>query len=228
MKTGKYVAYYRVSTKRQGRSGLGLEAQERAVRDYLNGGDWQLVASFTETESGKRNDRPELEKALSAARLYGATLVVAKLDRLSRKAAFILNMIDESGVEFEVVDLPGADRMTITIYAAMAEREGDMISKRTKEALASVAARGVRLGNPANLTDSARAVGSLRGGAAMRASAAQLARDLAPQLREMQECGVVSLRALAAALNMKGMPAPRGGQWTAASVRLVLQRLARS
>jgi len=226
VKSGKYVAYYRVSTLKQGRSGLGLEAQERAVRGYLNGGDWQLVASFTETESGKRNDRPALTRALAAARLYGATLIVAKLDRLSRRAAFILNMIDDAGVDFEVVDLPNADRMTITIYAAVAEREGNAISERTKAALAAVRARGVRLGTPANLTPHARAVGSRLGAAATRAKAAQKARDLDPLLRAYVAAGTTSLRALAAELNREGIPSPRGGRWHAPSVANVLARIA--
>ena len=145
MAEGKFIAYYRVSTKRQGRSGLGLEAQEAAVRDFLNGGNWQLVKEFTEIESGKRTDRPQLEKAFRACRVYGAKLIIAKLDRLARNVAFISNLM-ESGVEFEAVDFPQANRLTIHIMAAMAEHEAKMISDRTKAALAAAKRRGVKLG----------------------------------------------------------------------------------
>src|SRR5262249_11444060 len=157
---GKCIAYYRVSTKRQGRSGLGLEAQEAAVRDFLNGGNWRLVKEFTEIESGKRTDRPQLEKAFQACRVYGAKLIIAKLDRLARNVAFISNLM-ESGVEFEAVDFPQANRLTIHIMAAMAEHEAKMISERTKAALAAAKRRGVKLGGDrgARLTAQARAAG---------------------------------------------------------------------
>jgi len=160
MAEGKFIAYYRVSTKRQGRSGLGLEAQEAAVRDFLNGGNWRLVKEFTEIESGKRTDRPQLEKAFQACRVYGAKLIIAKLDRLARNVAFISNLM-ESGVEFEAVDFPQANRLTIHIMAAMAEHEAKMISERTKAALAAAKRRGVKLGGDrgARLTAQARAAG---------------------------------------------------------------------
>src|SRR5262249_32593924 len=116
---GKFVAYYRVSTARQGKSGLGLEAQQQAVREHLNGGNWTLVGEFTEIESGKRADRPKLAEAIKACRLRGAKLIIAKLDRLARNVAFISNLM-ESGVEFEAVDFPQANRLTIHIMAAMA------------------------------------------------------------------------------------------------------------
>ena len=134
--TGKFVAYYRVSTQRQGRSGLGLEAQQTAVRDYLNGGDWRLVAELTEVESGKRSDRPKLVEALKLCRLHGATLIIAKLDRLARNVAFVSNLM-EAGVEFHAVDFPQANRLTIHILAAVAEHEARAISERTRAALAS-------------------------------------------------------------------------------------------
>jgi DNA invertase Pin-like site-specific DNA recombinase len=120
---GRYVAYYRVSTQKQGRSGLGLEAQCQAVRDHLNGGAWKLIAEFTEVESGKRADRPKLAQALAACRLHRAKLIIAKLDRLARNVAFISNLM-EANVEFEAVDFPQANRLTIHILTAVAEPSG--------------------------------------------------------------------------------------------------------
>src|SRR5437870_2412558 len=144
---GKFIAYYRVSTDRQGRSGLGLDAQRKAVEDYLNGGRWTLVDHFTEVESGKRSDRPELDKALAACKRHKAKLVIAKLDRLSRNLAFIATLMD-SGVEFIAVDNPHANKLTIHILAAVAQHEREMISARTSAALKAAKARGKRLGNP--------------------------------------------------------------------------------
>src|SRR5918997_3509645 len=150
MAQGKFVAYYRVSTAKQGRSGLGLEAQQEAERNYLNGGSWQLVNEVVEVESGKRNDRPKLAEALRLCRLHGATLIIAKLDRLARNVAFISNLM-ERGEEFMAVDFPQANRLTVSILAAVAEHEAAMISARTRAALAEAKRRGVRLGTPANL-----------------------------------------------------------------------------
>jgi DNA invertase Pin-like site-specific DNA recombinase len=144
---GKFIAYYRVSTDRQGKSGLGLNAQRKAVEDYLNGGRWTLVNEFTEIESGKRNDRPKLEEALAACKKQKAKLVIAKLDRLSRNLAFIATLM-ESGVEFVAVDNPHATKLTIHILAAVYQHEREMISQRTKDALAAAKKRGQRLGNP--------------------------------------------------------------------------------
>src|SRR4051812_8938522 len=121
---GKFIAYYRVSTDRQGKSGLGLEAQQEAVRSYLNGGNWQLVAELVEIESGKRSDRPKLQEALKLCRLHGATLIIAKLDRLARNVAFVSNLM-ESGVDFVAVDFPQANRLTVHILAAVAEHEAE-------------------------------------------------------------------------------------------------------
>jgi DNA invertase Pin-like site-specific DNA recombinase len=142
--SGKFVAYYRVSTARQGRSGLGLEAQQRAVLDHLNGGSWRIVSEHTEVESGKRADnRSKLAEALAACRVHGAKLIIAKLDRLSRNVAFISALMD-SGVDFEAADFPQANRLTIHILAAVAEHEARMISERTKAALAAAKRRGVK------------------------------------------------------------------------------------
>ena len=139
------VAYYRVSTDKQGRSGLGLEAQKAAVRAFLDGKGWPPVAEFVEVESGRKADRPELARALEACRLYRATLVIAKLDRLSRNASFLLSLRD-AGVEFVACDMPEANRLTVGIMALMAEHEAEMVSKRTKDALAAAKVRGQRLG----------------------------------------------------------------------------------
>src|SRR5262249_4207752 len=144
---GKFVAYFRVSTDRQGKSGLGLEAQRKSVLDYLDGGRWELVAEFTEVESGKRSDRPELTKAIGVCKRHKAKLVIAKLDRLSRNLAFIATLM-ESGVEFIAVDNPHANKLTIHILAAVAQHEREMISARTSAALKAAKARGKRLGNP--------------------------------------------------------------------------------
>src|SRR3954451_13181762 len=138
--TGRFISYYRVSTARQGQSGLGLEAQKAAVRAYLDGGDWQLVGAFTEIESGKNNDRPQLAKALAECRLRNATLVIAKLDRLSRNAAFLLNLKD-AGVDFVCADMPDANKLTIGIMALIAQNEREAISARTKAAWVRPAGR---------------------------------------------------------------------------------------
>ncbi len=216
----KYVAYYRVSTDKQGRSGLGLEAQRRAVLDYLNGNGWEIVEEFTEIESGKRNDRPELLKALAACRLRRATLVIAKLDRLARNVAFISNLMDR-GVDFRAVDFPEANRLTIHILAAVAEHEAQMISQRTKDALAAAKSRGVKLGND-NWTDAIRAMGRQASARVVTDRARKRAALVTPTIKEFRAGGTTSLRALALALNDKGIPAPRGGKWYASSVRNAL------
>ena len=145
MAEGRFVAYYRVSTAKQGASGLGLEAQRAAVADYLNGGNWTLMAEHAEVESGKHSDRPALTKALCDCKLMGATLVIAKLDRLSRDAHFLLGL-EKAGVDFLAVDMPTANRLTVRLMAVIAQEEREMISARTKAALAAAKARGMKLG----------------------------------------------------------------------------------
>ena len=146
MAEGKWISYLRVSTDRQGKSGLGLEAQRASVADYLNGGHWKLIKEFVEVESGKRaDDRPKLEAAFAACRLHGAKLVIAKIDRLSRDAHFLLGL-DKAGVDFVAADMPNANRLTVGIMAMVAEEERRMISARTKAALAAAKARGKKLG----------------------------------------------------------------------------------
>jgi DNA invertase Pin-like site-specific DNA recombinase len=221
--TDKFVVYFRVSTARQGRSGLGLEAQREAVLAYLNGGNWSIAAEFTEVESGKRSDRPEFAKALAACRLHRATLVIAKLDRLARKVHFVSSLM-ESGVEFVAADNPHANKLTIHILVAMAEHEAEMISARTKAALAAARKRGTVLGGFRGKVPTAkhRAMSA----AARQHDADDRAADLAPTIRAIQEAGATSLRAIAAGLNEQRIPTARGtGGWSAVQVQRVLERL---
>jgi DNA invertase Pin-like site-specific DNA recombinase len=213
---GRFVAYYRVSTDQQGKSGLGLDAQRAAVTSYLNGGSWTLDGEFVEVESGKRNDRPELAKALAVCRKRKAKLVIAKLDRLGRNLAFIATLM-ESGVEFVAVDNPHANKLTIHILAAVAQHEREMISERTKAALAAAKARGRVLGNP-RLADAAR-----RGVASIKANARQFAANVLPIIEEIERAGVTSHNAIAAKLNERSVPTARGGRWTHMQVAAVLR-----
>ncbi len=222
MRNGGFVAYYRVSTDRQGKSGLGLDAQRATVTDYLNGGDWTLVDEFVEVESGKRADRPELAKALDLARRKKATLVIAKLDRLARNVAFIANLM-EAGVDFVACDLPDANRLTLHIMAAMAEHEREAISKRTKEALQAAKAQGRKLGwSIPGRYDQARA--SRTGVKVSKDAADQFAANVAPVIADIQRAGVTTLQGIADALNTRGVKTARGRQWYAGTVRLVMQR----
>jgi DNA invertase Pin-like site-specific DNA recombinase len=224
--SGRFVAYYRVSTQRQGRSGLGLEAQQRAVLDHLNGGRWRIVAEFTEVESGKRADnRPKLAEALAACRAYSAALIIAKLDRLARNVAFVSNLM-EAGVDFEAVDFPQANRLTVHILAAVAEHEARVISERTRSALAAAKRRGVKLGGvrPGHVpfTAKVRAMGrKARADIAQRRAA-----DLQPIIAELHARGFKTLRAIAAELNARSIPTTSGsGTWQANSVARLLARL---
>jgi DNA invertase Pin-like site-specific DNA recombinase len=215
----RFVPYYRVSTDRQGRSGLGLEAQQKAVRDYLNGAAWEIVGEFVEVESGKRADRPELARALDVCRKHKAKLVIAKLDRLSRNLAFIATMM-ESGVEFLAVDNPHASKLTLHILAAVAEHEREAISERTKAALAAAKARGKRLGTP----DPVGAVARM--GAAHKEQAVRFAANVLPIIREVQAGGHASHNAIAGQLNARKVATARGGRWTHVQVRQILNRAA--
>jgi DNA invertase Pin-like site-specific DNA recombinase len=222
----RFVAYERVSTARQGASGLGLDAQRQTIETFAASRNATLIARFTEVESGRKAERPELTKALALARLTGATLLIAKLDRLSRNAAFLLTLRD-SGVHFLACDMPEANDLTVGIMALVAQAEREAISRRTKEALAVAKARGVKLGNP-NGAASLRRAG--KGGAALRATVAANAdahaRTLAPVIAELQAQGTTSLRALAAALNQRNILTRRGGQWHVSNARNLLERLA--
>jgi DNA invertase Pin-like site-specific DNA recombinase len=222
MATQKFISYLRVSTKRQGQSGLGIEAQRDAVADYLAGVRARLVAEYVEHESGTRSDRPELGRAFAACRAHRATLVVAKLDRLSRNAAFLLTLRN-SGVRFVAADMPEANELTVGVLALVAEYEARAISERTKAALAAARKRGVKLGTP-NLSSEARASGSRASARVRLRLAQQRAGDLTPILDELRESGLTSLRDLARALNERGIEAPRGGDWSATTVSRLLTR----
>src|SRR3954451_24111978 len=207
MAQGQFVAYYRVSTARQGRSGLGLDAQKKAVADFLNGGSWQLMAEFVEVESGKADDRPQLEQALTMCELSGATLVVAKLDRLSRNLAFLARL-QESGARFVAADMPAANELTIHIMAAVAQAERKAISKRTKEALAAAKAKGVRLGgNRGNLEELRK--GPAKSAEVRSRQATERALKVRRQIESIASGGEPSsLRQIAKVLNARGITAP--------------------
>ncbi|AYJ86696.1 resolvase [Sphingomonas paeninsulae] len=213
-----YVGYIRVSTAEQGRSGLGLEAQEEAIRRFMGAGDRLLVPLYREMESGKRNDRPELAKALAHARLTGAKLLVAKLDRLARNVAFVSQLMD-AGVEFTACDMPDASRMTIHIIAAVDENERKRISDRTKAALAAAKARGVILGGwRANGVK----VDPSLGLEARQRAAGQFNDRVRVAVEDVKAEGIVSLGGIARRLNERGVQTRRGGEWTATQVARVL------
>jgi DNA invertase Pin-like site-specific DNA recombinase len=222
---GGFLAYYRVSTGKQGKSGLGIEAQRQAVANYLNGGNWRIVGEFVEVESGRRSDRPELDKALAAARVRQLPLVVAKVDRLTRSVAFLSRLL-EAGVDVRFADLPAIEGATgkflLQQMAAVAELEAGMISARTKAALAAAKRRGKKLGGDrgARLTVKARAAGR----AVLMARAQERASDLAATIKELQAAGCESLRAIAEGLEGRGIPAARGGKWSAVQVARLLDR----
>jgi len=220
MANGKFISYLRVSTARQGASGLGLEAQREAVSRYLNGGKWQLVQEVMEVESGKRNDRPAIAEALRLCRLHKATLVIAKLDRLARNVHFISSLM-ESGVDFTACDFPEANRLTVHILAAVAEHEATMISARTKAALEAAKARGVVLGGQRGSVErmAIMAAKGTRASAVVRKESATKRRnDLLPVIKELRAKGAKSLRAIAEGLNDAGLTTARGGVWTATQI----------
>jgi DNA invertase Pin-like site-specific DNA recombinase len=215
--SGRWVAYYRVSTDRQGDSGLGLDAQRKLVSDYLNGGNWVLSAEFTEVESGKRSDRPQLAAALVMCRKLKARLIVANLSRLSRNVSFISALMD-SGVEFVAADMPHANKMALQVLAVFAEYERDQISERTRRALAQAKERGVQLGGPKRLEASALGV------AANKANADRFAANVLPIIREIQASGVTTLRGVARALNARGVQSARGTPWSPEAVSNIIKR----
>ena len=218
----RFVAYYRVSTAQQGASGLGLEAQREAVGRHVAGAGGVLVDSFEEVESGKKNDRVEIARALAACRLRRATLIIAKLDRLARNVAFISSLM-EAGVDFVACDNPHATRLTIHILAAVAEHEREMISARTKAALAAAKARGVKLGNPHLRPGDRFAARKAR--AARTAASAEHAADVLPYIAAARKAGCTSLAEIARALTARGIEAPAGGNsWNGTQVRRVISR----
>lgn len=222
MPKSRFVSYLRVSTARQGASGLGLEAQRAAVAGHLNSGDWTHLREIVEIESGKRNDRPALAEALRLCRQQKATLVIAKLDRLARNVHFISGLM-ESGVEFVAVDMPSANRFVVHILAAVAEQEAEAISKRTKAALVAAKERGTVLGGRRVSAERFREIGV----AARQTFSVQAAKGRAqvlPGIVEIQGKGISTLRAIAAELNARSIDAPRGGPWSAVQVQRVLAR----
>ena len=221
------VSYLRVSTARQGASGLGLEAQRAAVQGFAAAGSHTIVAELVEVESGSKADRPQLAAALATCRLRRATLVIAKLDRLARNVAFIANLMD-GGVEFVACDMPHANRLTLHLLAAIAEHEREMISQRTKAALAAAKARGVKLGNPRgaeHLREHSRDAAAAS--AKVRAAKARAHDEaIAGTIAEFTAAGVVGATAMARQLNLRGIPAPLGGAWSGGQLRMTMSRLA--
>jgi DNA invertase Pin-like site-specific DNA recombinase len=222
--TRKFVAYLRVSTAKQGRSGLGLEAQREAVARFIADRRGVLVApEFVEIESGAENARPMLTAALKRCRVTGSTLVVAKLDRLSRNAGFLLTLKD-ADVPFVAADVPDANNLTVGILAVMAQHERDLISARTVAALAAAKARGVKLGGARPGRKHIRHH-SAKGVAAAKAAADARLHDVVDDLRSLKREGL-SLNAAAVRLNDQGIRTPSGnGRWTATAVRRAMLRL---
>jgi DNA invertase Pin-like site-specific DNA recombinase len=219
MTAAKYVLYYRVSTEEQGKSGLGLEAQHRDISLYLetySPTPWEIVGEFTDIESGANSSRPELNKAIELARKSKATLLVSKLDRLSRKVSFIATLMEDKRLTFRVASMPHADAFQLHIYAALAEQERAFISLRTKAALAEAKARGVKLGGLRDTTMKRNAV---------RMEQAQAQAEAWRGVVEPLHRAGKSLREIAAALNGAGIKTSRGGAWQAKTVSRVIERL---
>jgi len=209
------VAYYRVSTKRQGRSGLGLKAQQTAIKNFVAYNGYAVDHNFVEIESGKVNKRPVLQRAIKSCKENKATLLIAKLDRLSRSVRFISTLM-ESGVKFKIVDNPDATKLLIHILAAVAEDERDKISQRTKEALQAAKARGVIIGAYG------RDVLSKRN----KAEAIEFALSMKPTIEKMQSQGIVSTRKIAAELNRLKIPThSKTGRWHKTTVYTLLKRI---
>ncbi|MCK1615432.1 recombinase family protein [Bradyrhizobium sp. 159] len=230
MGQGKFISYLRVSTDKQGRSGLGIEAQREAVTSYLNGGRWTLVSEYVETESGRKSDRPKLSAALSHAKAMGAKLVFAKLDRLTRNVDLLRSLV-ASDVDLVFCDLPNVPpgpmgKFLLTQMASVAELEAGLIGERTKKALAAAKARGVKLGNP----NGARALrgkqtGNAEAVAKIKDKAAQRAMDLQSIIQSLKRSGITSVRAITEELNSQSISAPRGGEWHPTAVARLLKRL---
>lgn len=222
MKPTSYIAYYRVSTTRQGKSGLGLEAQQNTVKAFLTSHGGNLLESFTEVESGNNGDREQLQKAIKRCKVKNAVLLVSKLDRLSRQVSFIANL-QESGIKFVIAENPQLNDLTIHILAALAQAEREAISQRTKQALQAAKARGVKLGNPS--LDKVRNTDSKAATAARIEKANEYASMMADAIEDIQqEIENPSLRIIALNLNERGFTTRHGYQWTATSVKRIMNR----
>lgn len=217
----RFVTYLRVSTERQGQSGLGLEAQRKAVVDYV-WGKGEIAAEYVEVESGKRADRPQLARALAEAKRVGAILLIAKLDRLARNVAFIANLL-ESGVEIAAADMPQANRFLLHVMAAVAEHEAQAISDRTRAALAAAKARGVALGWSIPGRQEEQRDAARKGASVGVAKADRYAETLRPLVEQLKAQGM-ALRQIAAELNARNVQTARGGAWHAMTVRNILLR----
>lgn len=212
------VAYFRVSTQKQGASGLGLEGQRACVGEYAKRTGGKILSEFTEVESGKNNSRVKLAEAIAEAKRTGSLLVIAKLDRLARNAGFIFTL-KEAGVNFAACDIPEANTLTVGIFAVLAQHEAELISSRTKSALAAKKARGEKLGSPANLTNAARKKGrEAHSRNAANNQNTKTAKGYAKLLRE----GGATLRHIADTLNAEGFKTPRGGRFAAVQVARLL------
>lgn len=222
--TARYVVLFRVSTQRQGRSGLGLDAQRETVASFLRLHGGEVVAEITEIESGKGTEaeRPQLCEAITACRVHRARLLVARLDRLSRDAAWLLGL-ERRGVDFVVASHPDVNRLTVGVLALMAEEERNACATRTRQALRAAAARGVVLGRPENL--SRQPVGRINGARANKTNAAEFANDIRPVLDAIMAAGATSLHTIAAALNTRNIPTRGGSTWKPVQVARVLDRL---
>lgn len=224
----RFVAYYRVSTAQQGASGLGLEAQREAVARHVRFAGGAIVAEFEEVESGKKNDRPQIRRALGACRVQRATLIIAKLDRLARNVAFISSLM-EAGVDFIACDNPHATRLTIHILAAVAEHEREMISQRTKAALQAAKARGVKLGNPRLQQRPGSRAQALAATAVRSARSQAHATDVLPFIEQARQAGCASLWDIARALTARGIETPAGfTEWNNTQVSRVLAKANRA
>lgn len=221
----QYVGYARVSTIRQGQSGLGLEAQRAAMVAYVTSMGGELVGEYVEVESGGRNDRPKLELAMRHAQRSGAILLIAKLDRLSRDAYFLMGL-QRAGVRFVAADMPGANELVVGIMALLAQEERKLISRRTKEALAARKARGLKCGTPGNITVEGSARGRIASATARTAAAYDFAVNIHAHLRDLGLEGK-TLTGIAEGLNREGVRSRTGKtcSWTATSVRNVLLRV---
>jgi DNA invertase Pin-like site-specific DNA recombinase len=215
----QYVVYTRVSTEDQGRSGLGLAAQERDIRIFLEAFSdvpYEVLAELRDVQTGKDNDRPELAKAVALAKRTGAELLVAKLDRLSRKVSFISALMEDPKLTLRVASMPYADKFQLHIYAALAEQEREFISMRTKAALGEAKARGVKLGGLRDAT--------MKRNVAVQANAMERAKRIETVVLPLRRNGA-TLKDIATALNAASVPTARGGQWHPTTVKLVLERL---